>query len=161
MRRVTTLASLASIAFVIGIAGDLAAAIFEVDFAKTNGTFRPLHGINKGPLVGGGLIDLTAQHRALGIPFTRLHDCHWPNPDVVDIHVLFPNFNADPEKPESYDFTLTDEYLAAIRATGAQIVFRLGESIEHTKTKRFVHPPKDFEKWTAICLGIIRHYNEG
>lgn len=161
MRRVTQLASLASIAFVIGIAGDLAAAIFEVDFAKTNGTFRPLHGINKGPLVGGGLMDLTEQHRALVIPFTRLHDCHWPNPDVVDIHVLFPNFNADPEKPESYDFTLTDEYLAAIRATGAQIVFRLGESIEHTKTKRFVHPPKDFEKWTAICLGIIRHYNEG
>ena len=74
MRRVTTLASLASIAFMIGIAGDLAAAIFEVDFAKTNGTFRPLHGINKGPLVGGGLMDLTEQHRALGTPFTRLHD---------------------------------------------------------------------------------------
>jgi hypothetical protein len=27
--------------------------------------------------------------------------------------------------------------------------------------KRFVHPPKDYEKWAAICLGIIRHYNEG
>ena len=136
-------------------------AVLQVDFVRTNGVFRALHGVNKGPLGAGGLMDLTEQHRALGIPFTRLHDCHWPNPDVVDIHVLFPDFNADPEKPESYDFTLTDEYLAAIRATGAQIVFRLGESIEHTKTKRFVHPPKDFEKWTAICLGIIRHYNEG
>ena len=99
----------------------------QVDFARTNGVFRALHGVNKGPLGAGGLMDLTEQHRALGIPFTRLHDCHWPNPDVVDIHVLFPDFNADPEKPESYDFTLTDEYLAAIRATGAQIVFRLGE----------------------------------
>ena len=135
--------------------------MLRVDFARTNGVIRALHGVNKGPLVGGGLIDLTEQHRALAIPFTRLHDCHWPNPDVVDIHAVFPNFSADPDRPESYDFALTDEYLAAIRATGAQIVFRLGESIEHTKTKRFVHPPKDFEKWTAICLGIIRHYNDG
>lgn len=136
-------------------------AVLRVDFARTNGVIRPLHGVNKGPLVGGGLIDLTEQHRVLAIPFTRLHDCHWPNPDVVDIHAVFPNFSADPAVPESYDFGLTDEYLAAIRATGAQIVFRLGESIEHTKTKRFVHPPKDFEKWAAICLGIVRHYNEG
>ena len=135
--------------------------LIEVDFGTTNGIIRPLNGVNKGPLVAGGLMDLTVQHRALGIPFTRLHDCHWPNPDVVDIHAIFPNFNADPAKPESYDFAATDEYLAAIRATGSQIVFRLGESIEHTKTKRFVHRPKDIEKWAAICLGIIRHYNEG
>lgn len=136
-------------------------AVLQIDLARTNGIIRPLHGINKGPLVAGGLLDLTVQHRALGVPFTRLHDCHWPNPDVVDIHALFPNFDADPENPVSYDFTRTDEYLAAVQATGAQIIFRLGESIEHTKDKRFVHPPKDFERWTRICLGIIRHYNEG
>ena len=135
--------------------------LIEVDFGTTNGVIRPLHGVNKGPLVAGGLMDLTEQHRALGIPFTRLHDCHWPNPDVVDIHAIFPDFAADPAKPGSYDFAATDEYLAAIRATGSEIVFRLGESIEHTKTKRFVHPPKGAGKWAAICLGIIRHYNEG
>ena len=28
-------------------------------------------------------------------------------------------------------------------------------------TKRFVHPPSDPKKWAQICLGIIRHYNEG
>ena len=161
MRRVIQLTCLAFITLLLGLTASAFGAPLEIDFAQTKGTFRPLHGINKGPLVGGGLIDLTAQHRALGIPFTRLHDCHWPNPDVVDIHAVFPNFDADPALPASYDFTLTDEYLAAIRASGAQIVFRLGESIEHTKTKRFVHPPRDFAKWTQICLGIIRHYNEG
>ncbi len=135
--------------------------VLEVDFSKTNGVIRPLHGVNKGPLVAGGLIDLTEQHRDLGIPFNRLHDCHWPNPDVVDIHAIFPDFNADPAEPASYEFAATDEYIAAIRATGAQVIYRLGESIEHTKVKRFVHPPKDPEKWAAICLGIIRHYNEG
>jgi xylan 1,4-beta-xylosidase len=41
------------------------------------------------------------------------------------------------------------------------VVYRLGESIEHTKRKYYVNPPKDLEKWTAACLGIIRHYNEG
>jgi hypothetical protein len=48
-----------------------------------------------------------------------------------------------------------------VRATGSQIIYRLGESIEHTTVKRFVHPPKDPEKWAAVALGIIRHYNEG
>jgi xylan 1,4-beta-xylosidase len=133
----------------------------EVDFAESNGVFRALHGINKGPLVAGGLIDLAEEQTSLGIPFTRLHDCHWPNPDVVDIHAVFPDFRADPERAESYDFVLTDEYLAAIRNVGAKIVYRLGESIEHGTKKRFVHPPADAEKWAKVCLGIIRHYNEG
>jgi hypothetical protein len=45
--------------------------------------------------------------------------------------------------------------------TGAKIVYRLGESIEHTKKKYYVHPPEDYEKWTQICVNIIRHYNDG
>jgi xylan 1,4-beta-xylosidase len=133
----------------------------EVDFARTNGVLRPLHGINKGPLEMGGLIDLTEEQRALRIPFTRLHDCHWPNPDVVDIHAVFPDPNSDPARPESYQFAATDEYLERVRATGAGIVYRLGESIEHSTVKRYVHPPRDMEKWAQVCLGIIRHYNEG
>ncbi len=135
--------------------------ILSVDFAKTNGLFRALHGVNKGPLGPGGLLDLTAEHRALGIPLTRLHDCYWPNPYVVDIHAVFPDFKADPSLPESYDFRLTDEYISAVRATGAGIVYRLGESIEHTSVKRFVHPPANYDTWAEICLGILRHYNEG
>ncbi len=133
----------------------------RVDLGRVEGVIRPLHGINKGPLVAGGIVDVTEGHRALHAPLSRLHDCHWPNPDVVDIHAVFPNFSADPERAESYDFAATDEYLAAVRATGAQIVYRLGESIEHTKTKRFVHPPGDPERWARICVGIIRHCNEG
>jgi xylan 1,4-beta-xylosidase len=135
--------------------------LLRVDFARDQGLLRPLHGINKGPLAPGGLIDLSEGHRQLAIPFTRLHDCHWPNPNVVDIHAIFPDLNADPERAESYRFAFTDEYLAAIKGTGAQIVYRLGQSIEHTTIKRFVHPPPDPEQWAAICLGIIRHYNEG
>ncbi|HYG73914.1 MAG TPA: hypothetical protein VEK08_02780 [Planctomycetota bacterium] len=136
-------------------------AEFTVDCSKTAGAIRPLHGGNCGPLQYGDLVDLSAYHREIRIPFTRLHDCHWPTPDVVDIHTIFPNFEADPEKPESYDFRRTDEYIQSVLGTGSKIVYRLGESIEHTQKKYHVHPPKDAAKWAAICCGIIRHYNEG
>jgi xylan 1,4-beta-xylosidase len=79
----------------------------------------------------------------------------------VDIHAVFPDFSRDAARAENYDFTRTDAYIDAIRKTGAQIVYRLGESIEHDEPKRFVHPPSDPRQWAQICLGIIRHYNEG
>ena len=135
--------------------------ILRADFSVHTGAIRPLHGINKGPLAPGGIFDVIQEQKDLGIPFTRLHDCGWPNPYVVDHHAVFPNPNADPALPESYDFRLTDEYIAAVRKTGAEPIYRLGESIEHTSVKRQVHPPADMEKWAAVCLGIIRHYNEG
>jgi len=146
---------------VMSLAAEAAPTELRVDFGKPTGLIRPLHGINKGPLAAGGLIDLTSALHLLNPPSARLHDCHWPNPDVVDIHAVFPNFAADPAVESSYDFALTDQYVAATRQTGAEIIYRLGESIEHTSIKRFVHPPKDFEKWAAICLGVVRHYNEG
>jgi hypothetical protein len=77
------------------------------------------------------------------------------------MHVVFPNPKADPNLPESYDFARTDPFIDAIVKTGAQIVYRLGESIEHEPIKRRVHPPADVDRWAAACVGIIRHYNEG
>lgn len=132
-----------------------------VDFAAAQGDLRALHGINKGPLAPNGLVDLTAAQRRLRVPSTRLHDCHHPNPAVVDIHAVFPNPDADPALPASYEFRATDEYLAAVRATGAEIIYRLGESIEHQTVKRHVYPPRDPARWAAVCAGIVRHYNDG
>ena len=134
---------------------------FQVDCTKETGRIRPLHGGNCGPLQTGGLIDLSAYHKELGIPLTRLHDCHWPNPDVVDVHVVFPDFTKDPADPKSYDFARSDDYVAAVVKTGSKIVYRLGESIEHAPRKVHVNPPGDAERWAQVCVGIIRHYNEG
>jgi xylan 1,4-beta-xylosidase len=142
-------------------AAALFAAEIEVDCAKSIGTLRALNGLNNGPLPAGGLLDLSSYYREIGPPLVRLHDSHWPTPDVVDIHVVFPNFGADPSKIESYDFGRTDEYIASIQAVGAKVVYRLGESIEHTKEKYHVHPPRDPAKWAHICVGIVRHFNEG
>lgn len=125
------------------------------------GRIRPLHGFNGGPVTHGGLVDLSPEWRALGVPMARLHDCHWPATDVVDLHVVFPDPGADPERPESYDFASTDEYVSQVVGTGARVLFRLGESIEHAPRKRHVHPPADPDRWAAACEGIVRHYNEG
>ncbi|MGA2031871.1 MAG: hypothetical protein ABSG68_06425 [Thermoguttaceae bacterium] len=137
------------------------AAELAVDCSRTDGAIRPLHGVNTGPLHAGDTLDLSAYYRELGIPLTRLHDCHWPGADVVDIHVLFPDFRADPALPASYDFARTDDYLQTIVKAGSGIVFRLGESIEHSRRKYHVHPPADAAKWAAACVAIIRHYNDG
>ncbi len=137
------------------------ALVVEVDFAAFSGIVRPLHGINKGPLAANGIFDVTEAQKALRLPFTRLHDCHHPNPDVVDIHAVFPNPQADPADPASYDFRATDAYLAAVQTTGSQIIYRLGESIEHQPIKRWVHPPKSPTHWAEVSAGIVRHCNHG
>lgn len=137
------------------------AAEVTVDWAQPAGEFRALHGANFGPLCANGTVDLTPFHRSLALPVTRLHDIPWTYGEVVDIHTLFRDFRADPADPASYDFRRTDDYLRAVTNTGARIVFRLGESIEHTPVKYWVHPPPDFAKWAQVCAGMVRHYNKG
>ena len=76
-------------------------------------------------------------------------------------YTISPVFSADTESPASYRFLPTDDFLKSILATGSGVMYRLGESIEHTPRRYFVHKPADYDQWTKICLGIIRHYNEG
>ena len=79
----------------------------------------------------------------------------------VDIHCVFPNWDADPDDPASYDFIPTDAYIQSILDTGCGVFYRLGASIEHGPKKYFIHPPADNLKWAKICAGIVRHYNHG
>jgi len=139
----------------------LVAAELTVDFAKPNGLIRPLHGVNLGPLCYRGLVDLSSRHRELRLPLTRLHDVVWVNYDAVDISTIFRDFRNDPAQPDNYQFAATDDYIAAIVNVGSPILYRLGESIEHTPRKYRVHPPRDITKVAEIGCGIIRHYNEG
>jgi len=136
-------------------------AYMIVDLQRTVGGIKPLHGVNNGPVTYGSLVDVSDYYHKAGIPLVRLHDPNWPHPREVDVHIVFPDFECDPDDPDSYDFSRTDEYIRTVLATGARIVYRLGESIEHTAVKYHVHPPRDYDKWVRICLNIIRHYNEG
>jgi hypothetical protein len=132
-----------------------------LDFSRTNGVIRPLHGVNLGPLCYRGMVDLSAYHRALKLPLTRLHDVVWVNYEAVDVSTIFRDFRNDPTEAASYDFAATDDYVRAVIDAGSPVLYRLGESIEHTPRKYRVNPPANFQKWAEVCCGIIRHYNEG
>lgn len=136
-------------------------AYVTVEDHRSLGEIRPLHGVNNGPWGYGGLVDVSHRYRELAVPSVRLHDPNWPHPREVDIPQVFPVADADPDDPASYDFRRTDTYIQGIRDTGAEVVYRLGTSIEHTAVKYHVHPPTDYGQWARVCQGIVRHYARG
>jgi hypothetical protein len=126
------------------------------------GPVRQLQGVNLGPRDFYWGLDFTEAFRQAGVPSVRLHDAPLQMGDVVDLHCIFPHTKADPDDPANYYFAMTDDYLASVRESGAEIYFRLGESIEHQPTKRYVNP----SEWTPeamarVCANIVRHYNAG
>jgi len=135
----------------------------SVDFNKEIGKIKALNGVNAGPKTKVFTYDATDLFIEANIPYSRLHDTEYPygSGEFVDIHCVFPDFDADVNDPASYRFPLTDCYIQAILDAGSQVIYRLGESIEHAPVNRYVFPPKDFQKWAEICEHIIMHYNEG
>jgi xylan 1,4-beta-xylosidase len=133
----------------------------EIKTGTETGRIRALNGGTLSPVCNLKLLDLSEEFKELQIPLIRLHDAPWFNDNVVDIHTIFRDFRLDPADENNYDFRKTDDYIKSILKTGTGIVFRLGESIEHTEVNYFVNPPADFNKWAEICCGIIRHYNNG
>ncbi len=135
-----------------------------VDFSKKAGKIKPMHGLSSGTRKGGALpeADLLREFSEIGVPVVRLHDAEHPygSNQFVDIHCIFPNFELDPDDPESYNFAPTDEYITSIKQSGADIIFRLGESTDLFPRTLFTKAPADLEKWASVCEHIIAHYNE-
>ena len=141
-----------------------------VDRTIAIGKIKPMNGVNNGPLsptIEGNVQgrNNTEAYAAAKFPFVRTHDASifycYGGEHVADITAIFPDFSKDPKDPASYDFTITDWYLNAIRKVGGEPFFRLGQKIENHIKKYKVFPPEEFEKWAVICEHIIRHYNEG
>lgn len=139
------------------------------DLSKKYGGFKPMNAVNNGPVYKRHVNDQKRtnidEYTALNIPYARNHDAafdaNYGGEHSVDISAIFPNFDADPYLPESYDFACTDEYVQIIMLAGTRVFYRLGQKIEHYVRKFGTIPPKDFNKWAVICEHIIRHYNEG
>ncbi|MBQ8893362.1 MAG: hypothetical protein IJ043_03020 [Clostridia bacterium] len=139
-----------------------------VNCDKPLGKIKPMHAVNNGPVykfAEDQRITNMDAYKAAGIPYARTHDASfyatYGGEHTVDVHAIFPNFDADPYDPASYDFCLTDEYLRVIEFAGTETYYRLGSKIEHWPKKYGTLPPKDFKKWAIICEHIIRHYTEG
>lgn len=128
---------------------------------------KPVHGINNGPVNGIGIfdepyIDASEYFANMGTPFVRLHDTEYPfgRDGYVDIHCVFPDFSADEKVITNYDFDKTDEYVQSILTAvpDAEIIYRLGESIDHTGSGGYTVVPEDIVKWANICTEVVRHY---
>ena len=143
--------------------------VLSFDLSKKNGAFKMMNATNGGPWHRRHSSDQSRSnfeaYKAARIPYSRNHDANYCSvyggPYCHDITAIFPDFNADPEDPASYDFACTDESILVTLEAGTKTFFRLGQTIEHQIKKHGTIPPRDFKKWAVICEHIIRHYNDG
>ncbi|MGH8258508.1 MAG: GH39 family glycosyl hydrolase, partial [Steroidobacteraceae bacterium] len=118
-------------------------------------------------------VNISRGYREARIDLVRTHDAYGPGdidarfgpprstgqfevPASRSALVMFPDPEADPNDPRSYDFASTDRLVASIVAIGAQAIFRLGRSETSDVT-----PPRDFARYAAVAEHIVLHYNRG
>lgn len=155
----------------------------HVDAGKVSGEIRSFQGLNGPPSpVMMGLPSLVPQYRGLRVNQVRTHD--FMGPGEIDSHfdesnpllawlipdpeqragvakagnasIIFPDWSADPEKPESYHFRPSDKVISAIRASGAEVYYRVGRSWGAN-----IEPPPDFDKYANAVKHVAMHYNQG
>lgn len=140
-------------------------AKIKVDFSKIVGKMKPVHAVGQPPIIGWSSDKLFHYLTEAGIPYARLHDVGggFGGGKFVDIPNVFPDFNADPDDPASYDFTWTDPLITSLMNAKVEPYYRLGVTIENEVWRKAyrVNPPEDPEKWAKICAGVIRHYTKG
>ncbi|MBQ7541199.1 MAG: hypothetical protein IJT44_02795 [Clostridia bacterium] len=143
--------------------------ILRFDPSQEGKAFKILNAVNGGPWHRRHADDQYrsnfADYKAARIPYSRNHDSAvcgiYGGPYSHDVSCIFPDFDADPYDPASYDFACTDESILVCLDAGTETFFRLGQTIEHQIKKHGTRPPKDFRKWAVVCEHIIRHYNAG
>ena len=155
----------------------------HVDASKVDGEIRSFQGLNGPPNpIMAGLPTLVKQYRGLHVVQIRTHDVMGPTD--IDAHfeltdpllawlipddaqragvvtagnagIIFPDWHADPEKPQSYNFGPSDKVIAAIKASGAEVYYRIGRSWGAQ-----IEPPPDFDKYADVVKHIAMHYNQG
>lgn len=129
---------------------------------------KPLNGMGNGPLYvyrdNRFMYDHTATFHELNVPIIRFHDVEYFNSknEAVNISAIFPNEEADASLASSYNFDATDQLMKAAMATGAKIIFRLGENILNIASATGSNtPPSDFDKWAQVAERIVAHYETG
>jgi xylan 1,4-beta-xylosidase len=133
----------------------------SIDASHVIGTIERLNDVDNGPHCQHGVVDLSRYYKELGVRNVRLHDVSWSYRDILDIEYVFPDWSADPDRPESYNFTESDYYVKTITDLGINIIFRLGYSAEGKTAVSHNTPPPLYEKWADVAAHIVRHYNQG
>ncbi|WZH37352.1 MAG: hypothetical protein PIR02_01520 [Microbacterium enclense] len=121
--------------------------------------WKPLNGVGglPGPATGHPQFpDLTPVWKDAGVTLVRSFD--WMSRlDTRDNPTsLFPKWDADPDDPASYNFTATDEWVDAVHAIGAEVLFTVASSIPSNKL-----PAHDIELYGRVVEHVVRHYAQG
>jgi hypothetical protein len=134
-----------------------------VDAQRVVGAIRSLQGAHWDPGPKGQALSLN--YVAMGVDMIRTHDAGGINGsgvgdiDGVGGSRMFPNLNADPTLPASYNFDPSDAMIKDILDTGSEVYFRVGRSnIQGTGQNT---PPPDFAKYAQIVEHVVMHYNQG
>lgn len=155
----------------------------HVDASKLKGAIRSFQGVNGTPTpIMEDLPDVTQQYKALRIDMIRTHDTMGPTdidayyskdnlllawlvPDAErraklvkagNNAAIFPDWNADPEKAESYNFGPSDRFVNGIRDAGAEVYYRIGRSWGADYT-----PLPALDKFASVVKHVAMHYNQG
>ncbi len=134
-------------------------ATVRVDMSVETDRVKPMHAMCNGPVSYGA--DISSLFKEIGVPFVRFDGTDSAvSGYAVDISRIFKNPHADPRDLANYDFTYTDKYVAAAHNSGAKVIFRLGESIDHIGSGKKVAYPEDIDSFVEVCANVIRHYND-
>ena len=130
--------------------------VIRIDFDNVIDEIRPVHNIDRMPEY------ITDSEVNKYFTEANMVSCRTHDINCTDIFRIFPDFSADVNDENSYNFKESDKVVAAIVDTGMKPFFRLGISYSDP-IKSHVHllPPADYGKWAQICEHIILHYNEG
>lgn len=160
----------------------------SVDAGAVTGTIRSLQGMNDPPVpaylgkanvppnpgvspVPGNPVfnpnglDLSSVYKQMHVDLVRTHDLDADgsgNVDGLGINRIFPDWNADPTDPASYNFAATDTLIAGIVAAGEQVFFSLGRSdLSMVGLPLDGTLPPDFDTYAIVAKQIVLHYNKG
>jgi xylan 1,4-beta-xylosidase len=155
--------------------------VLQVDASAVHGTLRSFQAVDGGPIpVLPNRPDLSGRYKEMHIDLVRTHDLYGPT--EIDSHfsssvllpllpdeaaraaylktansaIIFPDWNADPENPQSYNFGPTDKLIQSIRAIGADVYYRVGRSLQADP-----RPVADPDKYAEVLKHVVLHYNKG
>ena len=127
--------------------------LVNISFGEKNGLIKPLLGVNAGPYPSGDetSVELSKQYKEIGVTSVRTHDFYGP----FDMVSIYPDINADPTNPKSYNFTESDKAFSAIINNGLETYLRIGDSYNKVRI-----PQNEKEKNNLIkaMLEVIKRY---
>ncbi len=133
----------------------------RITITSHEGWVLPLLGVNTGPVFlqkNGDLFDATNSYKNAGVKQIRIHDFY----GFLDMATLYPDQDADPSNPSSYDFKKSDEVFMSIIKGGFEPYLRIGDSWH--SAPGFPEPkrraPINRKNWVLAAVEVVRHYKK-